>query len=123
MTYAQIAINCVKLLFNILYMNKTIDKCEMPDDVKDLKYGITKYRHLKRDWHYCPMCKAKAVNKDMRRCDACGRRLLFDFDDAAQFEERYEAYHRWTTTVFGLTGYFHSDYWQGNFNQMIRHYD
>ena len=56
------------------------------------------------------------VNKLFRRCDACGGKLVWDGDDAKEFNANMDDWYMWHKSVFGLTGWFSKDYWRGEFN-------
>jgi hypothetical protein len=78
--------------------------------------GLTKYPKIKRDWHYCPRCRQKRINRISRKCDACGGKVLFHGDDGRIFNERMDHWYMWMKSVFNVEGYFDKDYFSGGFN-------
>lgn len=55
----------------------------------------------------CPRCRARAVNRAMRRCESCHGALLFDGDDASKVYSHWWMFHR---TCFGMAGWFDRSY-------------
>jgi hypothetical protein len=95
--------------------NKSIDKCNLAEDAKSniAYYNIN--RNKKRDWRWCPRCNAKAVNKPLRKCLACGGRLIFDGDTGMEYNRRMDYWFIYHTDLYGITGWFSKDYWDGKF--------
>ena len=47
---------------------------------------------------YCPRCGEKTVRKDIRKCFACGKRLLWSGDDFASVIYKMDHFYIWLKT-------------------------
>ena len=80
--------------------------------------GYTKDVNTKRSNKICPRCMSKRVNRVLRRCDDCKGTLLYaPEDDIQPFFDRYQAFYIWMKNVWGIEGWFHSDYFVVKANQ------
>ena len=94
------------------------DPIKLAEDVADHKGGITKYRNIKRTDKRCPRCMSYRVNRTFRRCDNCKGALLWaPEDDIQPYFDRYEAFYIWMKSIWGLTGWYHSDYFVSKANE------
>lgn len=79
-----------------------------------MKDNFTKFTALKRSWKYCPRCNVKAVNKDMRRCDACKGRLYFNGDSLDKSITEREGFYVWYRSEFSnIWGWYYQSYFIG----------
>lgn len=96
-------------------MNKKLDKCQLADDAKSPESYYNINRRKKRSDKYCPRCNAKAVDKPMRKCQACQGALLWDGDDGAQYNREMTYWYMWHRNLAGVEGWYSKDFWVGNF--------
>ena len=76
--------------------------------------GLTKNRNnATRDWRFCPRCNKKAINKEMRRCNACGGRVFWEYDTVGinNAIERMDGFFIWHRSINGIIGWFDQSYW------------
>jgi len=86
-------------------------------DVQGTQGGLSPFRtnykcqKIERDWHWCPRCFNKTISRDLRKCAHCGGRVAFAGDDCKLFNERYDDWWMWATSIFGFQGWYHKSYW------------
>ncbi len=92
--------------------NKPINKCSLAKDVAsgDPVEYYNFNRNKKRSDKFCPRCNALAVNRDLRKCMACGGKLLWAGDSAKDFDDRMDYWFMFCTDLFGTTGWYAKDY-------------
>lgn len=95
--------------------NKALDKCLLAEDAKSPSAYYSINRKKKRSDKYCPRCNAKAVNRDMRKCMACGGRLHWQGDSCAESNAEMSWWFMWMKNTYGVEGWYNKDYWVGNF--------
>jgi ribosomal protein S27AE len=65
----------------------------------------------KRSQKICPRCGKPTVNKDMRKCMACGGYLLWSGDTAGKLNENMLDWYRWDK-YNGIEGFYHSSFYR-----------
>jgi hypothetical protein len=76
----------------------------------DHEFGYTKYPNIKRTDKICPRCQGR-VSKEKRMCLDCKGRLIWDGDDASEFNRRMEYWFCWHKPTFGgVRGWYSRDY-------------
>ena len=74
--------------------------------------GMSKVKG-KRDWHFCPRCSKKTIDRDNRICTHCKGRVIFSpEDDGNGFEREFTWVYVWFKNVFGLQGWYDKSYFQ-----------
>jgi ribosomal protein L37E len=73
-------------------------------------------RHKRND-RICPRCGKPSVDRDNRRCAACGGRLLFPgdtgndvFGQPIMNGQGAADWFMWHRSIFGFTGWYHRSY-------------
>jgi hypothetical protein len=96
-------------------MNKS-DNIDIPKIDVSTCSGLSIDTSTKRDWHICPRCMKRKVNKVLRRCDACGGVLLFNCDESYMeyCDNRGKDWYKWDHAIFNQTlwGWYHSTYYR-----------
>lgn len=78
--------------------------------MKEIYDGSTTNRTVKREWIFCPRCSKPAISRDLRKCRDCGGRVLFDGDQANDFNLIGEYWYMWHRPVFGIKGWYPKSY-------------
>ena len=65
------------------------------------------------DWHICPRCKEKAVDRQNRKCLNCKGALLFPGDDGREYDKQMDYYWIWhKSSSFLVESWFPKEYFQ-----------
>ncbi len=63
------------------------------------------FKQSKADWHFCPRCNKRTIDKDNRRCHSCKGIVYWQGDDCQYAESRRDAYYIWMKNIWGELGW------------------
>jgi hypothetical protein len=72
----------------------------------------------KRDWHYCPRCSNKTIDRFNRICTSCKGRVLFQGDDGNLLNANMDYWYIWLRPVMGIEGYYAKSYFDDKINEL-----